>query len=165
LAIESDSFENARNILEKDRSILVPPPYLVKVKEFAVSFQIHSRRKTRTHAKAATIKAVNLKSDMPLAREALQRLDHELAVARQEKVAVLKVIHGYGSTGAGGDIRLAVQKRLLELIHDGQIRACIFGENWSKSDEQTWRLLQGQPTLKSDSDLGRGNRGITIVLL
>ena len=102
---------------------------------------------------------------MPLVREALQRLDRELALARQEKTALLKLIHGYGSTGAGGDIRLAVQKRLLELSHEGQIHACIFGENWSKSDEQTWRLLQAQPALKADSDLGRGNRGITIVVL
>jgi hypothetical protein len=102
---------------------------------------------------------------MPSVHEALQRLDRELALARQEKVSVLKLIHGYGSTGAGGDIRIAAQKRLLDLAHNAQIRTCIFGENWSKSDEQTWRLLQAQPALKADSDLGRGNRGITIVVL
>jgi hypothetical protein len=102
---------------------------------------------------------------MPLVHDALQRLDRELAIARQKKVPLVKLIHGYGSTGVGGDIRIAVQKHLLELNQQGQIRACIFGENWSKSDEQTWRLLQSQPALKSDSDLGRGNRGITIVVL
>jgi hypothetical protein len=102
---------------------------------------------------------------MPLVREALQRMERELTIARQEKISVLKLIHGYGSTGAGGDIRIAVQKRLIELSQDGLIRACIFGENWSKSDEQTWRVLQAQPALKADPDLGRGNRGITIVFL
>jgi hypothetical protein len=102
---------------------------------------------------------------MPPVHEALQRLERELALARQEKTPLLKLIHGYGSTGAGGDIRIAVQKRLHELAQGGQIRACIFGENWSRSDEQTWRLLQAQPALKTDSDLGRGNRGITIVVL
>lgn len=111
------------------------------------------------------IKTVNLKSDMPTVHEALQRLERELALARQEKASLLKVIHGYGSSGAGGDIRIAVQKRLLELTRDGKVRACIFGEDWSKSDEQAWRLLQAQAELKSDSDLGRGNRGITIVVL
>lgn len=111
------------------------------------------------------IKTVNLKSDMPLVHEALQRLERELTVARRENATLLKLIHGYGSTGAGGDIRIAVQKRLIELSQAGQIRACIFGENWSKSDEQTWRLLQAQPALKGDPDLGRGNRGITIVWL
>jgi hypothetical protein len=111
------------------------------------------------------IKTVNLKSDMPLVYEALQRLDRELSLAHKEVTALLKLVHGYGSTGAGGDIRIAVQKRLLEMTQDGQIRGCIFGENWSKSDEAAWKLLQSHPELKSDSDLGRRNRGITIVLL
>jgi len=102
---------------------------------------------------------------MPLVHDALQRLDRELAVARQEKTKLLKLIHGYGSTGAGGDIRIAVQKRLLETVQNGQIRGCIFGENWSQSDDAAWKLLQSYPELKSDSDLGRRNRGITIVLL
>lgn len=111
------------------------------------------------------MKTVNLKSDMPLVREALQRLERELALARQEKATLLKVVHGYGSTGAGGEIRIAVQMRLMEMVQGGQIRGCIFGENWSKSDEVAWKLLQSHPELKSDSDLGRRNPGITIVLL
>jgi hypothetical protein len=111
------------------------------------------------------IRTVNLKSDMPRVREALQRLDRELALARREGLRLLKIVHGYGSTGVGGDIRIAVQKRLHELVEAGQIRGSIFGENWSKSDEETWRQLQAHPALKDDSDLGRRNRGITLVLL
>jgi hypothetical protein len=102
---------------------------------------------------------------MPLVHEALQRLERELALARQKDVKLLKLIHGYGSTGAGGDIRIAVQKYLLELIERGQIRGCIFGEDWSKSNEACWKLLQSHAELKRDSDLGRRNRGITVVLL
>lgn len=97
--------------------------------------------------------------------EALQRLDRAIAQARQEKHSCLKVIHGYGSTGAGGDIRIAVQKKLHELAQGGDIRGCIFGENWSKADETTWRLIQKDAELKDDRDLGRGNAGITVVLL
>jgi hypothetical protein len=95
----------------------------------------------------------------------LQRLDREIALARHERQVYLKVIHGYGSTGAGGDIRIAVQKRLRDLVEAGHIRACIFGEHWSKTDETTWKLLQAQTELKSDPHLGRCNRGITVVLL
>jgi hypothetical protein len=116
-------------------------------------------------SESQVIKTVNLKSDMPSVQEALQRLDREIALARQGKVALLKIVHGYGSSGAGGDIRIAVQKRLHGLVEAGQIRVCIFGENWSKTDEGTWRLLQSQAELKSDSDLGRRNRGITVVVL
>ena len=95
----------------------------------------------------------------------MQRLEREIALARQQKHSVLKVIHGYGSSGEGGNIRIAVQKRLREVADAGQIRDCIFGENWSKSDEATWRLIQEKSELKNDADLGQRNRGITIVLL
>lgn len=111
------------------------------------------------------IKTVNLKSDMPSVQEALQRLEREISIARQQKCALLKVVHGYGSTGVGGDIRIAVQRRLQEQMEAGQIRGCVFGENWSKTDEVVWRLIQGHAELKNDPDLGRRNHGITVVLL
>ncbi len=97
--------------------------------------------------------------------EALQRLERELALARQEWLELLKIVHGYGSTGVGGDIRIAVQVRLRELVEEGRIRGCIFGEEWSKSGEDVWRLLQGKPELKSDADLGKRNQGITVVVI
>jgi hypothetical protein len=111
------------------------------------------------------IKTINLKLDMPVVREALQRMERELSVARNENLSVLKFVHGYGSKGVGGEICVAVQRRLVELAASGQIRGCIFGDNWSKSDETTWKILQAHPRLKNDSDLGRRNRGITIVWL
>lgn len=88
-----------------------------------------------------------------------------MAATRNQGALFLKIIHGYGSTGAGGDIRVAVQKRLRELWDTGGIRGCIFGEDWATSDEATWRLLQSKPELKSDPHLGRKNAGITIILL
>jgi len=102
---------------------------------------------------------------MPTVPEALQHLGRELSHARQAGGAVIKLIHGYGSTGAGGDIRIAVQKRLTEMASRGEIRACIFGESWAKSDEQAWALINARPELKQDHDLGRRNLGITIVVL
>lgn len=117
------------------------------------------------HASKPTIKTVDLKSDMPSVREALQRLDREIAAARKTTSPLLKIVHGYGSKGVGGEIRIAVQKRLHELAEAGQIRGCIFGEDWSKTCDETWQLLQAQPGLKGDPDLGRHNIGITIVLL
>jgi hypothetical protein len=95
----------------------------------------------------------------------LQRLEREIAVARRENQSWIKIVHGYGSTGKGGDIRIAVQKRLRESVDSGEIRHCIFGEDWSTSYEETWQLLQMNPELKYDVDLGRRNRGITIVVL
>jgi len=116
-------------------------------------------------ASKPTIRTVDLKSDMPSVREALQRLDREIAAGRKGISPLLKIVHGYGSKGVGGEIRIAVQKRLRELAEEGQIRGCIFGEDWSKTCDETWPLLQSQPWLKDDPDLGRRNLGITIVVL
>lgn len=102
---------------------------------------------------------------MPMVHQALATLDRELMLARQQGRTLVKLIHGYGSSGVGGDIRIAVQKRLRELEHDHAIRGCIFGEDWAASDARTWALLKAQPALKQDPDLGRRNLGITIVLL
>jgi hypothetical protein len=120
---------------------------------------------TRGNKPRQPIKTVNLKHDRPTVSEALSRLDQEITRARREGTTVLKVVHGYGSSGAGGEIRIAVQARLREMAEDGRIRCCIFGEYWSKSDEATWRLLQDRVELKQDSDLGHANRGITVVVL
>ena len=114
---------------------------------------------------ASSMKTVNLKDGMPLVHQALSRLDRELTLARKQGHLVIKLVHGYGSTGVGGEIRSAVQKRLCELQAGGEIKACIFGENWVKSDDQSWSLIQKHSELKQDRDLGRKNLGMTIVLL
>jgi hypothetical protein len=113
----------------------------------------------------SAIRMANLEAGMPTVHEALSRLDQELAVARRKGYGLVKLIHGYGSSGTGGDIRTAVQRRLAEMARDGHIRGCIFGEDWSKSHEQTWKLIQARPEFKEDQDLGRKNLGITIVVL
>lgn len=115
--------------------------------------------------RSAGIATVNLEQGMPLVHEALSRLDGELAAARSRHCPILKLVHGYGSSGVGGDLRIAVQKRLRELQDDGSIHSCIFGEDWGTSDARAWNFLKLHPEFKSDPDLGRSNRGITIVVL
>lgn len=111
------------------------------------------------------MKTVNLKEGMPQAHQALSQLERELGRARDQGCGLVKLIHGYGSTGAGGEIRIAVQRKLREMSDHKQIRGCIFGEDWSKSDELTWTLLSLHADLKQDRDLGKRNRGITVVVL
>jgi hypothetical protein len=108
---------------------------------------------------------INLKEGWPTVPQALARLTTELERARQSGVSLLKIIHGYGSTGEGGAIRDAVQVELVRLAHEGQIRAFIAGEDWRISNEATWAVVSKHRELKRDRDLGRGNRGISIVLL
>jgi len=114
---------------------------------------------------AAAIKTVIVKQGMPSVEQARARLRSEIQGAQQAGVQVLKVVHGYGSTGVGGELRIALQSTLRQMVSRREIYECIYGENWRKSDERTWELLKRMPELKSDSDLGKGNKGITIVLL
>lgn len=114
---------------------------------------------------AATIKTVNLELGMPSVPQARSRLSSEIRVAQQSGLRVLKVIHGYGSSGIGGDLRFALQSTLRQMAQTKEIRDCIWGENWRTSDERSWELLKRMPELKSDSDLGKGNKGITLVVL
>jgi DNA-nicking Smr family endonuclease len=111
------------------------------------------------------MKIVNLEEGMPRVNEALLRVERELAVARQQGYAVVKIIHGYGSSGVGGALRTEVQKWLRQRAAQSQIRAFIPGEDWRISDERTWALLKSHPELKNDPDLGRNNLGIAIVVL
>lgn len=115
--------------------------------------------------KVQRIKLVNLEEDMPTVEQARLRLQHALQSARTERCIAIKVVHGYGSSGVGGALRGELQKDLLQEVRNGTIRALIAGEDWRISDEVTWKLLQRFPEWKKDSDLGRNNRGISIVVL
>ena len=111
------------------------------------------------------IKTVILKDGMPSVEQARARLSAEIHAARQAGLKLLKIVHGYGSTGVGGDLRIALQSTLRQMAEKKEIRDCIYGENWRKSNERSWELLKQMPELKGDSDLGRGNKGITLVLI
>ncbi len=111
------------------------------------------------------IKAFNLKDGMPTLEEARQRLSLALAQARQRKLPVIKLIHGYGSSGVGGTLQVGIRKSLRKRRKKGEIRQYIFGENWSIFDEDTRSVLEENPSMRKDSDLNRGNDGISIVVL
>ena len=115
--------------------------------------------------KAESIKIVNLEDGMPTVGEACLRMNYELQLARREGYKAVKLIHGYGSTGAGGSLRVELQKELRQEVRDGTIRAYVPGENWRISDETAWELLKRFPEWKKDTDLGRGNQGISVVVL
>ena len=115
--------------------------------------------------KPAPLKIVNLEEGLPTVAAARLRLEHELHQARRSGCVALKLIHGYGSSGAGGALRQELQKDLRHAAELGGIRAFIAGEDWRVSNETAWTWLQRFPEWKQDSDLGRGNRGISIVVL
>lgn len=115
--------------------------------------------------KPAIIKIIDLEEDMPKVEEARLRMQRELQLARQQGYSAVKLIHGYGSSGVGGALRIELQKELQRLAREGSLRSFVTGEDWRISDEKTWELLKRYPEWKKDSDLGKANKGISIVLL
>jgi hypothetical protein len=115
--------------------------------------------------KAEAFKIIDLEDGMPTVEQARLRMNYELQLARREGYKAVKLIHGYGSSGVGGSLRTELQKSLHRAAREKTIRAAIPGENWRISDETTWDLLKRFPEWKKDSDLGRGNQGISIVVL
>ena len=107
----------------------------------------------------------NLEDGMPSVPQAMARLAAELQSAQRRGIKVLKLVHGYGSSGVGGDLRISIQSKLRQMVESGEIRVCIFGENWRSGDDEAWELVKRFPYLKEDRDFGRNNKGITVVIL
>ena len=108
---------------------------------------------------------VNLEEGRPTANVGLLRLDRALAAARADGVPILKLIHGYGSSGVGGRLRDEIWKALDRFLRNGSIAGFIPGEDFRLSNQASWDLVKRDKAIKQDCDFGRGNRGITIVLL
>jgi hypothetical protein len=115
--------------------------------------------------RAALIKIIDLEDGMPKVDAARLRMQHELHLARGQGHVAVKLIHGYGSSGVGGALRVELQKELRRMVDAGHIRAFIPGEDWRVSNEAAWALLKRYPEWKQDADLGRENKGVSIVLL
>ena len=108
----------------------------------------------------AITRELNLELGRPTADEALRRLEAELEAARHMNTPLLKLIHGYGSSGKGGRIRTASRKYLLAQQEKGRIAAVVPGERFT-----TRRALQQYPHLRQDRDLERENMGVTFIFL
>src|SRR3954468_7876317 len=114
---------------------------------------------------APRMDVINLEAGMPTVPQALSRLSDVLRNAKRDGAALVKIIHGWGSTGVGGALRLAVQRELAQMAGSSELRAFIAGEDWRISNESAWELLHAYPSLKNAPDFGRGNKGISIVWL
>ena len=111
------------------------------------------------------VKIINLEEGLPDRVQALARLEASLQRARKDGIRVLKIVHGYGSSGVGGILRPVVRNFLRQARERGEIRLFVNGESFSSFDARSKEMMAASPELVLDRDLGRGNKGITLVLL
>ena len=111
------------------------------------------------------IHVINLEIGSPSVNSALKQLEFFIASTRVAKGRVIKIIHGYGSTGKGGKIRSAVRRMLKDYKQTERLTLFIKGEDFSIFDPSTRYLIEKFPEAASDKDLNASNAGITYVLL
>lgn len=75
-------------------------------------------------------------------------------------VRVLKIVHGYGSSGKGGATQAVVRNWAFR--HRGRFRAVIEGESYGITDPAT-REMRLEVGAFPDLDLDSANRGVTIL--
>ena len=102
---------------------------------------------------------------MPHVDQAIKRLTFELHHSRKLGCTVLKIIHGYGSSGTGGRIRVEARRYLARLQGRGEVRDVIRGEDFSIFDPGTRAAFLACEELRRDRDLERHNNGITFIVL
>jgi hypothetical protein len=111
------------------------------------------------------IATLHLKQDMPTVAEATRQLELTLNGLRGTRTRVVKVVHGYGSTGKGGALAPAVRRHLRTLQARGWVRAFVPGEDYSEFTAGGQALLARYPSLKGTFRSDRENPGITMVEL
>ncbi|MCU0771648.1 MAG: Smr/MutS family protein [Verrucomicrobia bacterium] len=109
------------------------------------------------------MRTFNVKADMPSLDEARRAVIEQVRRARREKVRVLKIIHGWGSTGKGGTLCVGLRKSFKLRKKEGVIREFIPGEDFSIFKKEALELLEAVPEVRGDPDLNATNEGVTIL--
>ncbi len=109
------------------------------------------------------IAEINLEEGMPTCDEALDRLKSSLRLAKQNKYKCALIIHGYGSTGRGGAIRIKARQWLNAQVRSGSLKAVISGEDFDVLNAKARELRGRFPEL--EQLLRVTNHGVTVVEL
>jgi hypothetical protein len=105
----------------------------------------------------------NLEAGLPTVAQALERLERDLREARACGAKLVRIIHGYGSSGRGGKIRDAVRRELGRKLARGEVKAVTPGENYSSTTNAGRDLLSRFRELQSTERSDSNNLGLTIV--
>lgn len=109
-------------------------------------------------------KRVNLEYGRPAVESALKRMHSELESAQLTGVRVVTLIHGYGSSGKGGKIRIECRKSLAFLQQSGTIKTVIYGEAFNRRSGLGKSLVRQYPDLNLLCRPDFNNPGITVVV-
>ena len=110
-------------------------------------------------------RTLNVEADFPSLDDARRLVLAEIRKVKREGVRVLKVIHGYGSTGKGGTLCHGLRKSFALRKREGVIKDFIPGESFSIFNNAVLLLLEAVPEMRGDPDLSATNEGVTVLWL
>src|SRR5438034_1514966 len=113
----------------------------------------------------SAIKTFNVEAALPTLEEARRQVIDEIRRAKREGVRVLKIIHGYGSSGKGGTLCVGLRKSFTLRKKEGVIKNFIPGEDFCIFNDTTLALLEAVSELRGDPDLNSTNEEVTIIWL
>jgi hypothetical protein len=112
-----------------------------------------------------SVRVFNAEADLPTVDEARRSVMEEIRRSKREGVRVLKVIHGYGSSGKGGALCIGLRKSFKLRKKEGVIRDFVPGEDFSIFNDTVLSMLEAVPALRGDRDLNATNEGVTVLWL
>ena len=113
----------------------------------------------------SAIRIFNVEAGFPTLDEARRLVAAEIKLAKREGAKVLKVIHGYGSSGKGGALCVGLRKSFGLRKKEGVIKDFVAGDDFSIFNAAVLDLLEAVPELRGDPDLGAMNEGVTVIWL
>jgi hypothetical protein len=113
----------------------------------------------------SAVHTFNVEAGLPILDEARRLVAAEIKQAKRKGAKVLKVIHGYGSSGKGGALCVGLRKSFGLRRKEGVIKDFIAGEDFSIFNQQVLSLLEAVPSLRGDPDLNATNEGVTMLWL
>lgn len=120
------------------------------------------------------ITKLNIEQEKPPLDVALYYIIHEIEILKTSGGGVIKILHGYGSSGVGGVIKVECLKMLRRMkikspnelsSKNTKIRDYITGEEFSTSNAKYIKWVKLFPELLADEDLNNGNGGVTFVIV
>ena len=111
---------------------------------------------------AVKVKEINLERGNPTVDIAMKKLVNEMSTAKAMGYRAVILIHGYGSTGVGGAIKIATKSKLQENSLRGIVRDSVAGEIWMDRKKE---FIDVCNQLRDFDRYIEGNRGLTVVLL
>ena len=112
-----------------------------------------------------TIEKIDVESGSLTVKEAVATVEIELERAKFAGKNVLKIVHGYGSSGTGGEIKKAVFLLLKTLKKHKKIIDFCPCEKFGFTQKNYNFLIKKYPNLLIDDNIKNLNSGATIVFL